>query len=309
MFKWLEQRVIDITVALVIIAILAWLLVTQPVSEPEKHLAIPAVPSQQLEGHLQELLAIKEQPEGSDPAIGRVAAFLGRELSELGRFESVMSSPGLYQLKLQFGKLKPKQRQVLVVHHVVTEQPSGRGIKALVTLVALAKQLAAIPADQFAAEIRVFLHAPERLAITLKEAGKLHIESLVQQRTKNYVLVWTPSILLPDILPESSRWGFLTWALPDQYSDLALYGRVLDFQWLRQLKAVFYAAEIPEVESLTVFNSFPKVQRFPLTAYWEKGISATLLRTDYVGQRSDYPNVMRLLAALTQISTTTVVEK
>lgn len=298
MATWIGQRATEMLIALLIIALAAWCIVKQPFAMPKQAQALLPLESQLLESNLQTLLKIRQEATPVESTIGKVAGFLGNQLSDIGKFESTMSSPGLYRLSLKFGKLNKKNHRALVVHHVVAEKPSGRGVKALVALVALAKQMQTLSSMPYSAEVVIFLHSSERLVLTLKEAAKQHAESLKARNIEAKVIVWAPSILLPDVFEQSSRWKFLAFALPDENSQIALYSRVMDFAWLRQLKANFKAAKSDDVQSLSVLYTFPKVPRFPLNAYWEQKVPAVLLRTDYVGAQSDYAGITKLVTGL-----------
>lgn len=298
MVTWIGRRAAEMLIALLIIALAAWCIVKQPFAIPKQQHTLLPLESKQLEANLQELLTIRQEATPVESTIGKVAGFLGKQLSDVAQFESTMSSPGLYRLSLKFGKLNKANHRALVVHHVVAEKPSGRGVKALVALVALAKQMQALSSMPYSAEVVIFLHSSERLVLTLKEAAKQHAESLKARKIKANVLVWAPSILLPDVFEQSSRWKFVAFALPDENSTVALYSRIVDFAWLRQLKANFKAAHTDDVQSLSVLYTFPKVQRFPLNAYWEQKIPAVLLRTDYVGSQSDYVGITKLVTGL-----------
>lgn len=308
----MARRTQELIFAFIIVAGLIWAVITQPIIPPTSHLTLLRLEPKKLDTNMLALGNFKgELSEAEDNAIIKTADYLVKQLEGVGTVESKGYSAGLHQINIQIGKVKVDDsnpeypvtypRLVLVVHHVVSPQSSWEGAKSLAGLVEIAQRLQEDTKTNksLALEIVIFIHHVKTLSETIMSATEAHVDQLVRdERQHDKVIVWMPGILLPDAYTSSSHWGFLEPAAPSETSDVQLYSRLADFQWLREAKTVFKKADIDEVHSLSVLSSFPKVKRFPLNNYWEEEIAALLIRTKLVAVDQDYAALMKFLTGL-----------
>jgi hypothetical protein len=311
----MARRTQELIFAFMIVALLIWAVITQPIIPPTSSLTLLRLDPQKLETNMMALGGFKgELSEAEDNVIIQTADYLSKQLENFGVIESKGYSAGLHQVNLQIGKVKvddsnaefpiASPRLILVMHHVVSTQPSWDGAKALAGIIELAQRLHEETKTQktLALELVVFIHHAQTLSETIMAATESHVSQLARdERQNDRVLVWMPGIVLPDAYTSSSHWGFLEPAAPSDDSDVQLYSRLADYAWLRDSKTLFRKADIEKVESLTVLSSFPKVKRFPLNNYWEAEIPALLIKTKLVGVSQDYADLMRFLTGLDEL--------
>lgn len=308
----MARRTQELIVAFLIVAALIWGVITQPILPPASQSTLLRLDAQKLQANMLALGEFKgDLSEAEDNVIIKTADYVTQRLEGLGTIESKGYSAGLHQINLQIGKVKvdasnpeypiTHPRLVLVVHHVLSTVSAWEGAKSLAGLIELAQRLEQDTKTNknLALELVIFLHHANTLSDTIMAATEAHVEQLERdERKQDRVIVWMPGILLPDAYTSSSHWGFLAPAVPSDDSDVQLYSRLADYQWLREAKSMFRSADIAQVDSLTVLSSFPKVKRFPLNNYWEEDIMVLLIRTKLVGVNQDYADLMRFLTGL-----------
>lgn len=308
----MARRTQELIIAFLIVAVLIWGVITQPMTPPTSQSTLLRLDAQKLQTNMLALGDFKgDLSEAEDNVIIKTADYLTQHLEGLGAIESKGYSAGLHQVNLQMGKVKvdasnadypiTHPRLILVVHHVLSTMPAWDGAKSLAGLIELAQRLEQDTKTNkdLAVEVVIFLHHANTLSDTIMASTEAHVEQLERdERKQDRVIVWMPGILLPDAYTSSSHWGFLAPAVPSDDSDVQLYSRLADYAWLREVKRIFRAAAIDKVDSLTVLSSFPKVKRFPLNNYWEEDITVLLIRTKLVGVNQDYADLMRFLTGL-----------
>lgn len=331
MFKWMTSRLADVLLAFLVIVVLLWAVLTQPVwfwgeqkpllqvNELEFELQVRELIQQGLPEQLQGQVAGQAQEQMQDGVQTPVSAsapkslaarqqhlaeYIKQQLPNADRVSLVEHSEYLRSLRFNLGAGgddAEKPRLVIVNHHVLTDRPAPEVAQTTVSLINMAHLLAEDKLMTYQVEVWLFLHTLEHLQDTLLRASRYHVDQLDVQdfgrsKQKDIVGVITPGLRVPDALYQSEQWGFLDFVKPSLEDDVALFGRIEDVLTMRDLKRVFHEAGIDSVGSLSIPAGFPALDDSPLQAYWGSGFSTFLMKPNVLNTATDYSGATRLMS-------------
>lgn len=299
MVKWIFNRVADILLALLVMTVVLWYVLTQPMlSFSFQRAEQLGLDRYALELGLRELLAIPASTEDAQNRFAATSLYLSEQLAGIGPIEQIDRGEGQKVLRLKVGQ-GGKQRLFVALHYVVTDKPILEMAESAVSLIELAKAINKEPEVAVQLNLSIFLHHPDQLGQSLNEISAYHVDQLVQSQVEGSpVLVFMPGLRVPDAAYISGLWRYFNVLIPSDNNDVALFGRLNDVGLIRGLKHSLRSFGLSDVQSLTIPVNFPDMKASPLKFYWDAGQPAMLMRPNILLHDKNYDGHVRFISAL-----------
>lgn len=198
MVEWILNRAADILLALLIMAVTLWCLLTQPVfsfsagQSPELGLD-----PELLNGRVQEMVSLAETQEDPQSRFDATSAYLSQQLGNVGAVKVVGRGENLKIIRLRMGDQK-KRKLFIGMHYVVTKNQIPGIIRTAVSLVELTNLLAVQDQTSMQLDLAIFLHkdaGQASLYQTLTDASIYHVDQLSQKRRADDIgLLFAPGL-------------------------------------------------------------------------------------------------------------------
>ena len=298
MIKWMMGRIADILLALMVLSVLVWFVLTQPIFTLGGSDDPLPIDRQALDQGLRGLMAI---PQANGDAQARFAAtseYLVGMLSTAGEVDQSDRSEGQRMLHVRVGKGAGK-RLYVILHVVVADRPVLEIAETAFSLAAVAKAVSVDESVGTQLDLTVFLHHADRLEQSLLEVGAYHVDKLVQAGVEDVddLLVFMPGLYVPDLAYKTDQWDYFHVLYPSDRSDLALFGRLRDVGRVRNLKYALRAAGFGSVGSLSIPVSFPDMPPSLLKFYWDQDLPAVLVKPGILVNDQDFSGHARFISA------------
>lgn len=302
MIEWVLNRATDILLALLVMAVALWCLLTQPVlsfsggKSPELGLG-PAL----LDDRVRSIASIAETQVDKQSRFDATVAYMMQQLELVGNVEQAERGDNLHIIHAQLGN-ENKRRLFIGLHYVITDHNIPEITRAAVSFLELANLLAVQGEMAMQLDLTIFLHkddAREALSETLTDASVYHVDQLVQrQRADDIGLLFTPGLRIPDAVYTTEQWRYFNLLLPSADAQLSLFGRLQDVWQLRFLKAQLAEQGMGSVNSLSIPVNFPGADDSPLKFYWERDLSVLLARSNILSANNDYESYINFISSL-----------
>ena len=295
MVVWLLNRVADLLIALMLVAVVLWFLLTQPVL-PSSDVAVVdlGLKKPQLEQGLRELMALKP---GETDQLQVTVTHVKKQLEAFGPVEVVDRGDDLRIMRIRLGKYAGR-RMFVGVHAVVTDKPLLETSETVLSFVTLAKLLAQPQDKQVQLDLNIFFHRHSVLADNLVTAGVFHADQLSQiMKPQDIALILAPGLRMPGAMYKSPQWQYFEYLLPSREKDLAIFSRLRDVAKVREVKAAFSQAGLGSVGSISVPAGFPDMLPSPLNLYWERDLPVFMVEPGILYRDRDFSGHMAFIAA------------
>lgn len=304
MVEWILNRAGDVLLALLIMVIAIWCVLTQPVlsfssgNPPEL-----GMDPELLGSRILEVASLAETQADQQSRFDATAAYLSQHLSNAGVVDEVERGENLRIVHLQMGD-KTKRRLFIGMHYVVTDNQIPEIIRTAVSLVELTNLLAVQDQSQMSMQLdlTIFLHKDgerSKLYETLSDASVYHVDQLLLKRKPDDMgLLFAPGLRIPDAVYATEQWRYFDLLLPSTRAELSIFGRLRDVWQLRYLKAGLKAQGMPSVNSLSIPANFPGASDSPLKFYWERDLPVMLVRSNALKIKSSYGAYSNFISAL-----------
>ncbi len=300
MMKWMLSRIADVLLALLVMTVLLWYVLTQPVfSWSSNANAAPqlALDRYTLELGLRELLAIPTTYADEQARFNATSDYLFGQLSAAGSVEQLDRGEGQRILRIRAGK-KAKKKIFVALHYVVTDKPLLESAETAISLIELAKVLNQEEQVGTQLNLSIFLHHTQQLAQSLLDVSVYNAEQLaLMQAEDSLVLVFMPGLRLPEAAYASEQWRYFNVLIPSEHNQLSLFGRMNDVERIRDLKRALHGAGLADVDSLSIPASFPDMQPSPMKVYWDRGFHALLLRPTILFNDKNYYGHIKFISS------------
>ncbi len=301
MTEWILNRAADILLALLVMAIALWCLLTQPVlsfggEAPQLGLG-PAL----LDDRVQAITSIAETQVDKQSRFDATAAYILQQLEVAGNVQQAERGNNLRIINVQLGD--PQQRRFIMgLHYVITERQIPEIVRTAVSFLELVNLLSVQEQLGMQLDLTIFLHkeeSREALMQGLADASFYHVDQLAQkQRSDDFGLLFTPGLRIPDAAYTTEQWDYYHLLLPSASADLSLFGRLRDVWQLRALKKRLNGQGMGSVNSLSIPVNFPGVAESPLKFYWDRDLSVLLARSNILATNNDYSSYVNFISAL-----------
>lgn len=296
--KWIISRVTDLLIALLIMTLLIWFVLKQPTFSWGVKPAPIALSTEAVDQGVKALLDLSK---GADDAARLSASrdYFTEQLSTVGAVEPIErgTDDTQYALKLNIAGTS-NQTLVVVLHHVVTQKPMPELAETTQGILAWIKSLVGSK-PALNVQVMVFLHTVQDLPQGLVNASTFQADQLSSMdKEKTLVLVFVPGMASPELAYVGGYSRFFANLMPSKDADLALFGRFEDIQPLRHLKYAIKQNGLSNVESLNIPVHFSKLPPSVLKSYWDKYITAILVRPNILTKQPPYQGHATFAAAL-----------
>lgn len=302
MIEWVLSRAADILLALLVMAVALWCLLTQPVfsfadsNSPELGLG-PAL----LDDRVRAIASIAETQVDKQSRFAATAAYMVQQLEITGSVTQVERGDNLRIIRTQLGDER-KRKLFVGLHYVITDHQIPEIIRTAVSFLELANLLAVQGQLDMQLDLTIFLHkddAREALFQSLTDASIYHVDQLtLQQRADDLGLLFTPGLRVPDAVYTSEQWQYFSLLLPSSAAELSLFGRLRDVWQLRFLKGRLTKLGLESVNSLNIPVNFPGADDSPLKFYWERDLAVLLARSNILAANNDYDSYVNFISSL-----------
>ncbi|MEZ5536964.1 MAG: hypothetical protein R3F02_15245 [Thiolinea sp.] len=301
MVEWVLSRATDILLALLVMAVALWCLLTQPVlsfsggKAPELGLG-PAM----LDERVRAIASIAETQVDKQSRFNATAAYMLQQLEVIGGVEQVERGENLRIIHAELGD-KTRRKLFIGLHYVITDHQIPEIVRAAVSFLELASLLSVQEQLDMHLDLSIFLHrddAREALAQSLKDASVYHVDQLVQQQREDDLgLLFAPGLRIPDAAYTSDQWRYFNLLLPSADAELSLFGRLRDVRQLRFLKGELEKQGLHSINSLSIPVNFSGTDESPLKFYWERDLSVLLARSNMLSA-DDYELYINFISSL-----------
>ncbi|CAA6807082.1 MAG: Unknown protein [uncultured Thiotrichaceae bacterium] len=302
MVEWILNRVGDVLLALLIMVITIWCLLTQPVlsfssgNSPEL-----GMDPELLGSRILEMASVAETQADQQSRFDATAAYLSENLSNAGVVDVADRGENLHIIHLQMGSQK-KRKLFIGMHYVVTANQIPEIIRTAVSLVELTNLLAAQDQMNMQLDLTIFLHKDDersQLYETLSDASVYHVDQLTLKRKADDIgLLFTPGLRIPDAVYATEQWRYFDLLLPSTRTELSIFGRLRDVWQLRYLKVGLNSQGMSSVNSLSIPVNFPGASDSPLKFYWERDLPVMLVRSNALKIKNSYDSYSKFISAL-----------
>lgn len=289
MVEWVLSRAADILLALLLMALILWFALTQPVfSFADSVEPSLRVDRKMLESRLREVMAIQSEQADKKARFTVTADYLRARLSVVGSVEQLERGDGLRILRLKAGK-GFKRKLFVGMHYVVTEKPILEVAETATSLIELVHAVAAADSVEMQLDLTVFLHQVDGLEQGLTDASIFHVEQVEQQAKEGDIgILFAPGLRVPDAVYATDQWRYFDYLLPATQDGLSVFGRFKDVLRLRDLKSKLHHYGLNSVNSLNIPVSFPGMGDSPMKYYWDRDLSVFLVRPDILINDKDF---------------------
>ncbi len=289
MVDWVLSRALDMLLALLLVALVLWFMLTQPVfSRAEDTPPALRLDRTVLEAHLREVMAV---PVGAGDDQARLLAttnYLRKRLAGVDSVEQLERGAHLRILRLKAGK-QFKRRAFIGLHYVVTEKPILEAAEIATSLTELAYAVAAAESVHTQLDLTIFVHQAQGLEQGLADASIFHVDQVARQlKEGDFGVIFAPGLRVPDAVYATDQWRYFDYLLPETQDGLSVFGRLKDVLQIRMLKARFQQLGIANVHSLNIPVSFPGISDSPLKYYWDRDLPMVLMRPDVLINDKDF---------------------
>lgn len=302
MVEWMLSRAGDILLALLVMVITIWCVLTQPVlsfssgSPPEL-----GVDPELLGNRIVEMASIAETQADQQSRFDAMAAYFSENLGNAGVVDVADRGENLHIIHVQMGS-KKKRKLFIGMHYVVTPVQIPEVIRTAGSLVELTNLLTAQDKTGMQLDLTIFLHKSDernQLYQTLSDASIYHVDQLTLRRKADDIgLLFTPGLRIPDAVYATEQWRYFDLLLPSTRTELSIFGRLRDVWQLRYLKAGLKAQGMSSVNSLNIPVNFPGASDSPLKFYWERDLPVMLVRSNTLKIENSYESYSNFIAAL-----------
>ncbi|PID49619.1 MAG: hypothetical protein CR991_06260 [Proteobacteria bacterium] len=298
MSNWMFRRATDILLALIVMVVLLWYILTQPVfSFSLGASALDNIEKQAFVQSRQELLSIYASTDNVSDIFDATSDFLFDRLSKLGVAEQLDRGGGQRVIKMSLGTAS-ENKLLITLHYVVLDHPLTEPLTATTALLELASQLSTKKETALQLELSIFLHRADDLLDSLINASLYQVEQMEQYNPEtSTILLLMPGMNTPYAAYMGGQWRYLNLLMPSSRSELALYGRLDDTKSLRKLKKALNQQGLNSIASLSIPVHLPGVQPSPLKQYWDRGLPAFLMQTHMLLHDQDYRQHARFVKA------------
>lgn len=301
MIEWILNRAADILLALLVMAIALWCLLTQPVLSFGGDAPQLGLGPELLDNRVQAITSIAETQVDKQSRFDATAAYLFQQLEVAGSVQQAERGDNLRIINVQLGN--PEHRRFIVgLHYIITERQIPEIVRAAVSFLELVNLLAVQDQLNMQLDLTVFLHRDEgrdALVRGLSDASFYHVDQLAQkQRADDFGVLFTPGLRIPDAVYTTEQWRYYNLLLPSASADLSLFGRLRDVWQLRGLKKQLGGQGMDSVNSLSIPVNFPGMEDSPLKFYWDRDLSVLLARSNILAANNDYGSYINFISAL-----------
>nr|CAA6828709.1 MAG: Unknown protein [uncultured Thiotrichaceae bacterium] len=302
MVEWILSRVGDILLALLVMVLTLWCLLTQPVlsfssgDSPEI-----GMDPELLGSRLLEVASIAETQADQQSRFDATSAYLAQHLSNAGVVNEADRGENLHIIHLQMGDQR-KRKLFIGLHYVVTANKIHEIIQTATSLVELTNLLAVQDKMDMQLDMTIFLHKDggrNPLYQSLADASVYHVDQLMLRRKADDIgLLFTPGLHIPSAVYSTDQWDYFDVLLPSTRADLSVFSRLRDVWQLRGLKSALKAQGMSSINSLSIPVNFPGASDSPLKFYWERDFSVMLVRPNALKIKNNYGSYIKLISAL-----------
>ena len=299
MVEWMLSRAVDLLIALLLMAVVLWFALTQPVFSSFSEQTSPdlSLDRKVIETRLREVMALPAAPVDAKTRFSAATDYLRGRLAKVGSVEQLERGDGLRILRIKVGK-GFKRRAFVGMHYIVTEKPILEVAETATSLIELATALSEAESVAMQLDLTIFVHQVDVLAQGLTDASIFHVDQIIQQAKKDdFGVLFAPGLRLPDAVFASSQWQYFDYLLPSSLDGLSVFGRFKDALRLRALKSKFHQAGLSSVNSLNIPVSFPGIGASPLKYYWDENLSVFLVRPDILINDKDFRGHANFISA------------
>ncbi len=323
MLRYITTLISDGLIALLVVSLLFWLMLTQPLlpTKGNKHGAssLESVSESRLKKHVTQLSLVYAPRTVGFGNLDYAAHYIHRQFMKSGAayFQRYKTLNGYFNNVIL--ELGPETNEIVVIgaHYDARDDSldAEGNASGVATLIELAHQLALHENDL---SIRVQLVAyPLSQSQTLRreDSGSFnHVEWLAKSHRKVKMMFSLDSVGRFNKQAGSQHYpfSFMQYLYPDNGDYISLVGRIEDFVQLRATKNSFAKASTLPLYSFNTLDDFPGFSSLDHQNYWQKGYPAFLItdtasyrqldnQSADVPERLDYHKMALLVAGLHQV--------
>jgi len=321
MLRFIIRQISDWLIALMLVSLVIWFVLTQPVFFISKNNALPqySVSQKNLKQHVNQLSQIYAPRTISYDNLANTARYIHSSFSDFGetKYQSYSTLNGQFNnVILQIG---PETDEIFVIGaHYDAEDSSldtEGNASGVATLIELARHLA-INESKLSIQVQLVAYPlSQSQSIRQTEIGSYnHADTLRKSNKKVKLMISLDSVGRFNSEQGSQKhpFSFMDFFYPNTGNYISLMGRLEDYSELREVKNSFASASSLPLYSFNAPENFPKISSSDHHYYWQLGYPALLVtdtaeyrnisnETLEVAERLNYKKMALLVQGLYQV--------